>query len=123
MCGEDASLNGSPSSLFPLSLWLSSLLSRIRNVIPGGESRSTGFEFALPASVLQPDPDSEGLIYALKVLKQPGTLAIPLTVRVHLPAGAKVRSTTPASLVQDKDVLFETDLRTDLGLRVVFSLR
>ena len=52
-------------------------------VVPGGESVVTTFRFALPASIVQSGTGQS--IYHLLVQKQPGTLAEPITIRVHLP--------------------------------------
>jgi hypothetical protein len=91
-------------------------------VVPGGKSLGTSFKFALPG-VLFPALDPSGQhTYRLKVQKQPGTLAIPITIRIHLPSRASLRSAPPGAIVQGKDLLMEMDLRTDIDLQVIFSL-
>ena len=57
-------------------------------VVPGSESMTTNFRFALPAGIITIQPGSNRSIYHLKVQKQPGTLAVPITIRVHLPGNA-----------------------------------
>jgi hypothetical protein len=91
-------------------------------VVPSGQTWNTGFEFNLPPSVLSRDDESGDLVYNLKVQKQPGTLAIPITVRLHLPDRATLKSSSLQAIVQDNNLLFRTDLRTDLDLEIVFHL-
>jgi hypothetical protein len=92
-------------------------------VVPGGESLSTSLRFALPRTVLAiPDASRQGeLTYHLTVHKQPGTLAIPLLIRIHLPNGATVKSISREAIVQDNHLLINTNLRTDVELELVFS--
>jgi hypothetical protein len=54
------------------------------------------------------------------VQKQPGTRAIPLTVRIHLPAHAVLESVSGQAIMQGQSLLLETDLRTDVELEVRF---
>jgi len=90
-------------------------------VVPGGKSVNTGLQFSLPDSVLDVSPRSDQRTYRLDVRKQPGTRANRLTIRIHLPAGANLISVSPDALVQGRDLLIETNLRTDLRLEVVFG--
>jgi hypothetical protein len=88
-------------------------------VVPGGESLRTRFEFNLPFGVVvESDPGIYS--YHLKVQKQPGTRAVPLTIRVHLPAHAVLESVLGQALVQGQSLLLETDLRTDLEFELRF---
>lgn len=91
-------------------------------VVPGGQSLSTGFEFALPDSVILHEEDSDRFVYRLKVQKQPGRLADPLTIRIHLPNRSQVEKVNMQALVQGSDLLIETDLQTDVYLEVVFHV-
>ena len=91
-------------------------------VVPGGQSLNTGFQFALPESVLIREGASGQISYRLKVQKQPGTLAIPITIRVHLPERAGVQDVSLNAIRQDNHLLIETDLRTDVELTIVFSI-
>ena len=90
--------------------------------VPGGESLSTDFRFALPEGVLVSREASGGkeLVYRLTVRKQPGTLAIPLVVRIHLPNGAVLISSSRQAVQQGNHLLIEADLRTDFQLELVF---
>ena len=94
-------------------------------VVPGGRSRSTSFKFALPGTVLSAEDAGQSPsqhIYHLEVQKQPGTLAIPITIRIHLPNRAELKSTSTDAIIQDNDLLIKMDLRTDINLEVIFSL-
>lgn len=88
-------------------------------VVPGGKSVSTSFSFALPASIIRSRAGRS--IYHLLVQKQPGTLAVPITIRVHLPSNASIKTAPAGAEVQGKNVLFQTNLRTDLEFDVVFQ--
>jgi hypothetical protein len=89
-------------------------------VIRGGQSLSTSFEFALPSDVIASRTNSGLRRYSLKVQKQPGTQATPITIRVHLPAGATLESVSMPAVTQGLDVLVETNLQTDVELEVSF---
>ena len=89
-------------------------------VVPGGESLGTSFEFALPASVVSREDDSNRYFYRLKVQKQPGTLANPLIIRVHLPNRSQVEAVNLQADIQDGNLLIQTDLHTDVYLEAVF---
>lgn len=91
-------------------------------VVPGGGSLATGFEFALPAAVVSLADETGVYVYRLKVQKQPGTLANPLVIRVHLPSGSKVETVNADALVQDGNLLIERDLRTDVYLELFFHV-
>jgi hypothetical protein len=91
-------------------------------VLPGGKSLDTGFHFALPAATLVQDGTSGQFTYHLKVQKQPGTLAVPIQVRVRLPAGAQVLSAPAGASVNGAEVLLSTDLQKDLDLQVMFRI-
>jgi hypothetical protein len=91
-------------------------------VVPGNGSLSTSFRFALPG-MLRTSPDAPGeYTYHLTVQKQPGTLADPVTIRIHLPNHASLKSTPTGAIVQDNNLLIKADLRTDVELEVIFNL-
>jgi hypothetical protein len=92
-------------------------------VVHGGASLSTSFTFALPSGVIVPEDGHGVRSYRLNVQKQPGTRAIPLTIRIHLPGRATLESVSGQALWQDHSLLVETDLRTDVELEVRFTLR
>lgn len=89
-------------------------------VIPTDETLAINFQFALPANVLR--TDTRQTTYTLKAQKQPGTLATPLTIRVHLPNNASIQTMPSGAIVENNNILFETDLRTDLVFTVIFAV-
>jgi len=91
-------------------------------VVPIGESLTASFRFALPAGILESGPGSGQATYHLRVQKQPGTLAVPITFRFHLPNNATIRSIPNGASVQAKNVFLETNLRTDLDLAISFQI-
>jgi hypothetical protein len=92
-------------------------------VLPGGQNLTTAFKFALPASVLSRLPGSDASTYTLRIQKQAGTLAIPVTVRVHLPRNASLLSAPAKALVQDNNVMVQGNLDTDLYVEIQVRLR
>jgi hypothetical protein len=90
-------------------------------VVPGGGSSLASFKYHLPAGVLI--REGERLTYRLKVEKQPGTEAVPIIVRLHLPNGASVEASRPQALIEGNHLYLGTDLRTDLFLEVRFLLK
>lgn len=92
-------------------------------VVPGSDTILTEFEFGLPEDILVISPDTSHVSYSLKVDKQPGTIAIPLTLRIHLPNGSVLVTTPQGTMVDGNNLLFETDLRLDLNLEVSYQLK
>lgn len=78
----------------------------------------TGFDFALPSSVLQQDSKTSTWTYHLIVQKQPGTIAVPLSLHIRLPDGAKLIS---SSIKPDGDGLYTLKLLQDVVLIIEFS--
>jgi hypothetical protein len=64
----------------------------------------------------------EELAYRLKIQKQPGTLAIPLVIRIHLPARAVLVSSSKEAVTQGNHLLIEANLQTDFHLELSFRL-
>jgi hypothetical protein len=91
-------------------------------VVPGGGSLTKSFQFRIPERVLNIGPAGDQIAYALKIKKQPGTLAVPITLRIHFPNGATLESAPAGAVLQGNHLLIETDLRTDLDLQVRFRL-
>lgn len=89
-------------------------------VVPGGQSLASNFRFGLPVSVLESQPAEGQLAYRLKIQKQPGTQAVAITVRVHLPNGATIQTVPPGAAVQGQNILVQSTLATDLVLEFVF---
>jgi len=91
-------------------------------VVPGGKTINTTMQFALPASrILLKDAATHSFAYDLTVRKQPGTLAIPFALRIHLPNNAILRSASQGGTVQGNNLLFQMNLNTDVNVEVVFS--
>ena len=91
-------------------------------VVPIGGALETDFQFNLPPGILQAGPAGNELTYQLKVQKQPGTVATPVTIRVDLPEGSRIASVSPSQYVQSGDTLqFELKLVTDVSVRIEFQ--
>ena len=92
-------------------------------VIPGGDSRSINFHFALPEGILEIQPGSNQLIYRLRVQKQPGTLGVPINIQVSLPENATIITIPDGAVIQEEMILIETDMRTDLEIEIEFLVQ
>lgn len=90
-------------------------------VLLGGQSLPMSFRFALPVDILAKS-SSGWMTYHLKVQKQPGTLAVPITIRVHLPKGSLIEKAPLGADVEGDNILYETDLRKDIEFEVIFAL-
>jgi hypothetical protein len=90
-------------------------------VVPMGETLSTDFQLRLPASVVQKDPQTQDWTYRLTVQKQPGTVAVPMTLRLLLPQGMQVTSASHELHADQDKWTLNTDLRTDLEFEIAFS--
>ena len=87
--------------------------------LPGGESTDVVFRYRTPRAALPLDDEFD---YWLYLQKQPGTEAIPLSIEILLPEGARVQSAalngTPVASVDR----IETDLAVDRELFVRYRL-
>jgi hypothetical protein len=90
--------------------------------VPGGQTLSNGFRFVLPPSVIETDSRSGKMTYRLKIQKQAGTRAVPVTIRITLPVGTQVRQVSPAATVDADGLLFSSALATDLVITLDFGL-
>jgi hypothetical protein len=91
-------------------------------VVPTQQTLETSFTYQLPASVLKYDPQKHTWRYQLAVQKQPGTLAHPFSLALKLPDGAAIVA-APLGLRQTGNTwVWETDLRRDLRLEIIFRL-
>ena len=91
-------------------------------LVPGGESLGTSFRFDLSKAGITVLEDGHLLLYHLRVQKQPGTIAVPLTVRIHLPGNATLNSISVDSIIQGQNLLIETDLRMDREVILTFTV-
>ena len=90
-------------------------------VVPTGETAQMSFDFKLPTSVVQAGAAANEKLYQLRIQKQAGQGAIPLILRVHLPAGSTVKSANQKFLQSGGDLLFNLSLATDIDIQVVFQ--
>jgi len=95
----------------------------VLKVVPGSQTVVTNFQFSLPASIVKNQLDSDRLKYHLRIQKQPGTLAIPITIRVHFPNNTTFHTFPSEAVIQGADVLLETNLREDRGLEITFQAK
>ena len=91
-------------------------------VVPGGTSLETSFQFLLPSNVIVSTNSTRIKVYQLRAQKQPGTLALPLEIRIRLPAGAKILDTTPEAKREVDGLYFDTDLWKDVVIKIVFQM-
>ena len=63
-------------------------------ITPTQQSTVTEFEYILPETIISQQPAGNGLLYRLKIQKQPGIAAYPLTISFKLPAGAQINNAT-----------------------------
>lgn len=88
-------------------------------VVPAGEQRVSTFRYRLPPHVLT--RNGETWTYHLRVQKQAGHEMIPLVVRVYLPPGASLLSTSFPPNSQEGNLLtFSRELKRDSDLVVRF---
>ena len=87
-------------------------------VVSPGETLHTDFDLSLPQSVLEQDLQSLNWTYRLKVQKQPGTLAVPLTLRLLLPPGMQAIDSSHVFQKEEETWVLETDLRQGLDFFV-----
>jgi hypothetical protein len=86
-------------------------------VVRGGESRQVKWAYSLPSAVAAQGQTSSH--YHLLVQKQAGTQALPLTVKVSLPPGARLVASRPAPKPAGAgQLIFELSLQTDQSLDV-----
>ena len=83
---------------------------------------ATNFEFILPGHIIKTQKDSRNLVYSLRIQKQPGTLAVPIIIRVHIPNNAIIQSVPSGAIVQGSNILIETNLKEDLEIEIVFYI-
>jgi hypothetical protein len=91
-------------------------------LVPAGQSVITKFEFALPVSVFSQASDAKHIVYKLKVQKQPGTQAVPLTIQIKLPKYAIVTSAPSGAIQQGSSLSLVTNLRKDVNMEIIFVL-
>lgn len=89
-------------------------------VIPPGQARRSFARYELPAWVLADDP--RGRRYRLRLQPQAGVAPLPVTVRVRLPTGAAlVSSSLPAASQSGQELTFQLTLERATTLELVFG--
>ncbi len=91
------------------------VFARYTPVLPG-ETKTVEFHYRSDGVVEQLDGGWQR--YRLYIQKQPGTRAIPLTMQLHLPPGADVRSVTLDGVATELSI--KTDLLVDRTVEVIF---
>jgi len=81
----------------------------------------TSFHFRLPNNSLAWDGDH--IKYHLRVEKQPGTIAVPFTIRIHFPNGVIIKSAFPRGTMAGNSLIINTELREDLNINIEFLLQ
>jgi hypothetical protein len=94
----------------------------ILKLVPGGETVESNFRYSLPAAILRSGSESGSWVYHLRVQKQPGTLAVPIVIRVVLPKGAEILIKPEGATSQENVIVLETNLLYDLELDFVFRI-
>jgi hypothetical protein len=89
-------------------------------VIPGGQSETSMMRFALPLNIFQMQPQDGLVAYRLRVQKQPGTINIPLQLRVYLAPGAAIYWVPDGATIEGNTISYQTNLRTDLEFEILF---
>jgi hypothetical protein len=88
-------------------------------VVPRGATRATHLRYRLPESTLT--EDARGWHYQLKLQKQAGTDAVPVTVQLQLPPGVSLVDAAPTPTTRDDDILtFSMRLDIDQAIDVRF---
>jgi hypothetical protein len=91
-------------------------------LIPRGESREQRFQYGLPQGAVR--REGEDWVYALKVQKQPGSRAWPLTVTIVLPEGAHSIASDPAPTEQrGSEIIYRWRLDRDRTLQIRYCLQ
>jgi hypothetical protein len=89
---------------------------------PTQQTTRTEFEYNLPPQVVNKDEENDLWTYTLKVQKQPGTLAHPLLLTIHLPDGAHIEDSSIEFVEKNGLWTAQLDLRQDLNIELSFKL-
>ena len=92
-------------------------------LVPIGSSLETDFQFALPSGVVRAGADPKTKVYALHVQKQPGTLALPITICVRLPAGSTLLQASAGGKIEAGQWCLSGNLTTDIRVELDFTVR
>jgi hypothetical protein len=89
-------------------------------VVPTGQSLDTRFSYSLPGGIVTQNSENENWTYRLKIQKQPGTKAIPITLRFRLPSDMKVINPIAGMQEYSDGWVLITDLKQDRAIEVEF---
>lgn len=93
-------------------------------VVPKGQTLQTSYSYQLPTTVISTEPDGKTFNYNLKVQKQPGTQAVPLTLHLILPPGMAITN-APSELLQvqqgQEEWIFKSNLNVDVEFEISFQ--
>ena len=93
-------------------------------VVPKGQTLQTSYYYQLPTTVISIEPDGKTFNYNLKVQKQPGTQAVPLTLHLILPPGMAITN-APSELLQVQqgpgEWIFKSNLNVDVEFEISFQ--
>lgn len=93
-------------------------------VVPKGQTLQTSYNYQLPAMVVSTEPDGKTFNYNLKVQKQPGTLAVPLTLHLILPPGMAITNASSELLQVQQgpgEWIYKTNLNVDVEFEISFQ--
>jgi hypothetical protein len=89
-------------------------------VVRGGEAIATVMRFDLPLTIYQVESQDGLVAYRLRIQKQPGTLNLPVLVRVYLPPGSVIYRVPERAAIDGDIVAYQTRLQTDVTFDVLF---
>lgn len=91
------------------------------SVVPQMETRQVSFWLILPANILQPEPDGR-LSYRLRIQKQGGIDAIPVSLTVYAPQEYKVKSSSLGVELKDQFVFqWQGAIENTGDIEIVFA--
>ncbi|MBI5944318.1 MAG: DUF4012 domain-containing protein [Chloroflexi bacterium] len=91
-------------------------------VIPQNKTVEISFDLILPNSVVTYDAMKDLWTYRLTVQKQPGTVSIPITIKILLPSGADVTSAPSGFRQEQQGWVITMNLQRDIHLEFVFRV-
>ena len=87
-------------------------------VVPFASQQAIEFEYTLaPGSVTT---DGDRTTYRLRLQKQPGTQAVPLALRVQLPAGSELVLATPRGQLVGTTWTLNVALQRDTDIMLIY---
>lgn len=90
-------------------------------VVPKGQTLQTSYSYQLPAMVVSSELDGKTFNYSLKIQKQPGTLAVPLTFHLVLPPGIVITNPPPGLQQVQEEWVLKTNLNEDVVIEIDFQ--